>query len=400
MRIKDGIDDEWMIITNVVDSSHYTVVRDVAGAYSSGANPAWKKGATVVNYKQSGDGGVYMTASDTDAPYLSIFDHTGTPWTSVNTRLRIGNLNGYLGYTQDRYGIAIGEATKFLKYDPVDGLRVAGNITASTIDIGTNAWHVDINGNMWWGTSTTYAGATIKISNVGIANFTGATLTGSVTATSGTIGGWTIGATTLTGSGITLDSSAGSITGGTIQTSSSGARVVLNGTNNRVDFYNSAGTLVSSLQGSLGAMSVKSGSNFYFFNETEFFPLNATNLGGAFTAWNNMTLSGDANVGGDVVADGYVFGSNISGVTLNTGDQDLSGYVLTSSLPSLTSSLGTNASGAHITVSGNAFLRVKSMSGATAAGLSGAQNGAMYYRSDTHELRVMINGSWETIGIL
>jgi hypothetical protein len=45
-------------------------------------------------------------------------------------------LNGYLGYTSDLYGIAIGETDAYLKYDPTNGLRIKGNITASTGSIG------------------------------------------------------------------------------------------------------------------------------------------------------------------------------------------------------------------------------------------------------------------------
>jgi hypothetical protein len=136
LRIKDGIDDEWLEVVTVTDSKHYYVTRDKAGAYGANANPTWKKGASVVNYGQSGDGGIYMTASETNAPYLSIFDHAGSPWTTINTRLRIGNLNGYLGYSTDLYGIAIGETDKYLKYDPTNGLVIKGNITATTGAIG------------------------------------------------------------------------------------------------------------------------------------------------------------------------------------------------------------------------------------------------------------------------
>lgn len=110
-------------------SNPYTVTRDKAGDYTADNNPAWTKGAAVVNYGQSGDGGVYMTASESNAPYLSIFDHAGEPWDTINTRLRLGNLNGYLGYSTDKYGIAIGETDKYLKYDTTNGLRVKGDVT-------------------------------------------------------------------------------------------------------------------------------------------------------------------------------------------------------------------------------------------------------------------------------
>lgn len=119
-------------------TSPYNVIRDMALTYTSHTNPAWKKGATIVNYKQSGDGGIYMTASDGGAPNLSIFDHSGSPWTSVETRLRIGNLNGYLGYNTKTYGIAIGETNKYLKYDSVNGLRIKGD--KAELDVGVSGY--------------------------------------------------------------------------------------------------------------------------------------------------------------------------------------------------------------------------------------------------------------------
>ncbi len=139
LRIKDGTDDEWLEVTNTASAPIYTITRDKAAAYGANANPAWKKGATIVNYGQSGDGGVYMTSSDTNGPYLSIFDHAGSPYSAITTRLRIGNLNGYLGYVTDLYGIAIGETEKYLKYDITNGLRIKGTIIITNpSDINTN----------------------------------------------------------------------------------------------------------------------------------------------------------------------------------------------------------------------------------------------------------------------
>ena len=132
LRIKDGVDDEWFIVTDITSAPTYTVTRDTGGLYSSNNNPAWKKGATIVNYRGNGSGGVYMTASDTNAPYISIFDHAGTPWSTVTTRARLGNLNGYLGYTSDIYGIGIGDSTNNMKYDPINGLNIQGNLTIGT----------------------------------------------------------------------------------------------------------------------------------------------------------------------------------------------------------------------------------------------------------------------------
>ncbi|HEA46422.1 MAG TPA: hypothetical protein ENH99_01435 [Candidatus Pacearchaeota archaeon] len=405
MRIKDGIDDEWMEVTGVASATTYTVTRDLAGDYAPNSNPEWKKGATIVNYRQSGDGGVYMTASDTNAPYLSIFDHTGSPWSSdnINTRLRIGNLNGYLGYTDDLYGIAIGEASDYLKYDPTNGLRIAGAITASTINIGTNGFHVDVDGNIWWGSSNTYAGATIKISSAGVVNFTSGSFTGTITSTSGTIGGWAISSPTISGGGIILDSSAGTITGGIIRTSSGSNRVEMKN-DNTLTFYSggiSRTFITSGILGFNNPAGAGSGSMYGYGTENVVIDPGDTPYHFSASAFYPQ-VSGDADIGtsGSKWGDGYFAGdivaNNISGT--NTGDQDLSGYA-TLSGATFTGSLETFGSGAHISVGGNAFLRLKSMTGATAAGLAGIQSGAMYFRNDDNKLRVYIFNDWYTINV-
>jgi hypothetical protein len=48
------------------------------------------------------------------------------------------------------------------------GTLSAASGTLGAITIGADAWHVDINGNMWWGNSSTYAGSSISISNTGL----------------------------------------------------------------------------------------------------------------------------------------------------------------------------------------------------------------------------------------
>lgn len=132
LRIKDGVDDEWLSVT-AVSATTYTVTRDRKADYGAGANPAWKKGTAVVNYGASGEGLIFMTASDTNAPHINILTHAGSPWATTTTTVRIGNLNGFLGYATDLYGIAIGNTNRYLKYDPTNGLQISGTMTASTI---------------------------------------------------------------------------------------------------------------------------------------------------------------------------------------------------------------------------------------------------------------------------
>ena len=133
LRIKDGTDDEWLTVSAAGSAPTYSVTRDRDSAYAVNTNPVWTTGTAVVNYGQNLDGGIFMTASESNAPYISVYTIDATPWNSgITTRMRMGNLNGYLGYSSDLYGIAIGEATKYLKYDPTNGLQIKGIITASS----------------------------------------------------------------------------------------------------------------------------------------------------------------------------------------------------------------------------------------------------------------------------
>ncbi len=128
LRIKDGVDDEWLEVTNIGSAPVYAVTRDKAAAYTANTNPIWKKGTAVINYGASGEGLIYMTASESNAPYLSVLTHAGSPWSTTTTQMRLGNLNGFLDYVTALYGIAIGSTNSYLKYDPTNGLRIKGSI--------------------------------------------------------------------------------------------------------------------------------------------------------------------------------------------------------------------------------------------------------------------------------
>ena len=62
--------------------------------YGDAAGDTWKKGATVVSYGQPDEGGLLQTASESNAPYMSIFTHDGEPWDGTDTKARLGNLAG------------------------------------------------------------------------------------------------------------------------------------------------------------------------------------------------------------------------------------------------------------------------------------------------------------------
>lgn len=160
--------------------------------------------------------------------------------------------------------------------------------------------------NVWistWIKSTSYRpkrGGFYIDGRTGYAEFTNVTVIGSIIATGGTIGGWTIGTTTLSGNKIILDS-AGLITAGV----SGGQRVVVNGINNRLDFYNSSDTLVGSIIG-LASITIASSTNFYFFGPSDFSPFSTTDLGTSISAWNDLWLAGDIQSVGDINSNGII----------------------------------------------------------------------------------------------
>jgi len=241
LRIKNGgSDDEWLEVTNIASAPTYTVTRDKAAAYAADTNPVWTNGASVVNYRASGDGLVYMTASDTNAPYIAILTHAGSPWSSTTTRARLGNLNGYLGYVADIYGLGVGSSDSGeanITIEPTNGIRIrSGTTVLFNVDMSGSAtiggWVLDadsltdaagvvgissaVTGGddiRFFAGDVTPASAEFRVYESGALVATSATITGAITATSGAIGGWTINATSITdAAGVVGMSSA--VTGG------------------------------------------------------------------------------------------------------------------------------------------------------------------------------------------
>lgn len=207
LQMKDGVDSEWLEIANASLAPIYSVTRDKKGDYASNNNPAWKKGATVVNFGQSGQGGVYITASEFNAPYISVFTHAGTPWSGLTQRARLGNLSGLnnpdTGAALSGYGLW------------TDNIYLTGVIVANSGRIGgSSGWQIgtgyitSVNGGNTTTLSSggTYAliagptgSPTASISHAGVLAATGADITGTITANTGYIGGIASGWTITTG---------------------------------------------------------------------------------------------------------------------------------------------------------------------------------------------------------
>ena len=138
LRIKIGAEDEWMRVLDNSNAPIYEVERDLAGSYTSNNNPAWGKGSTVVNYGQSNDGGIFMTASEDDSPYLDILTHSGSPWSSISTKVRLGNLSGI---TDSLYGALSGYGL----YS--DNVFLKGKLYAPDIKTAISGARIELNSN-------------------------------------------------------------------------------------------------------------------------------------------------------------------------------------------------------------------------------------------------------------
>lgn len=128
LYVKDGSGNaNYWTISSVSDQT--TFWRYVC-TKSNGSNATFRAGAAIVDLGVSGDGYLYMTADDANGPFYSVKTHAGSPWSATMERLRLGNLNGFLDYDSDLYGLGIGETNRYFKYDPTNGLRVAGQVNA------------------------------------------------------------------------------------------------------------------------------------------------------------------------------------------------------------------------------------------------------------------------------
>jgi hypothetical protein len=131
-----GIGDIWFVVSARADEGDGT--QSYTCTYSSGTRSiTYPAGAPVLDYGVSGDGGLYLTADDTNGPFLSVFTHAGAPWTTQVERVRLGNLNGLADYVADAYGIFIGDYSgdNWMAYDPTNSLRIRGDaIIDGTLD--------------------------------------------------------------------------------------------------------------------------------------------------------------------------------------------------------------------------------------------------------------------------
>jgi hypothetical protein len=138
LRLQFAGSADWLEVTAVTDNTtYYTYTTTV----KSGGSNSWKKGTAVLDYGPvSTGGGVELTAIGTGSPRLSVFTNSATPWSSLDERVRIGNLNGWGGFSSDVYGFALGDYAggSYIQFNPVTGV--------TTLSTGGGAVVLDADG--------------------------------------------------------------------------------------------------------------------------------------------------------------------------------------------------------------------------------------------------------------
>jgi len=132
IRIKDISGDTWMVVDTGAASGDNWIY---TATYQSGTRPyTYKEGFAAIDYGVSGDGGVITTADLTNAPYISVFTHAGSPWSALTEKARLGNLSGITGAS----GFGLSSENCFL-----EGTLIAGKGSVVLDDEGLHITHAD-----------------------------------------------------------------------------------------------------------------------------------------------------------------------------------------------------------------------------------------------------------------
>lgn len=210
IRIKDGTNDEWLLVTNAASAPTYTVTRDLAGSYAPNTNPIWKKGTAVVSTgvgTGTTTGYILLDSSSTNSPYIDIYKRNSNTYTDTTLKARLGWLKGIVDAD-----VGLSSTDVWGLYS--DSVYLKGAIVATTGYIGgTTGWVITSNNIKdaagvvglsstvtggddirFWAGHATPASAPFYVTESGALVATSATISGAITATTGSIGGFVVGA--------------------------------------------------------------------------------------------------------------------------------------------------------------------------------------------------------------
>lgn len=208
LRIKEGTDDEWLVVTDASGAPTYVVTRDLAENYGADSNPIWTAGTSVVSMGVgavgSETGFIALDAASANSPFIDIYGRNSTTYSDYSLKVRLGWLQGIVDAdvglnSTDVWGLYSDsvylKGTLVADTGYIGGTTgwviAAGKITSSGIGIATAAGDATY---AFWAGNDTPANAEFSVTHAG-----------ALKSVSGQIGGFTIGATTLVGTNLTLD---------------------------------------------------------------------------------------------------------------------------------------------------------------------------------------------------
>jgi hypothetical protein len=133
LTIKSGINQEWMLVTDVSLAPTYTVTRDLANAFTT--NPTWSKGTAIVSSGTDNSGFISLDAVSNYSPFIDINLRNSTIYNDWNTKVRLGNLEGI---TDSLYGNLSGYGL----YS--DNVYLKGKLYAPEIKTSTNGSRIEL----------------------------------------------------------------------------------------------------------------------------------------------------------------------------------------------------------------------------------------------------------------
>ena len=144
IRIKDGTDDEWMLVTNAASAPVYTVTRDLAGNYTADTNPIWKKGTAVVSMgvgTGTKTGFILLDSSSANSPYIDVYGRNSNTYNDYTLHGRFGWLKGI---TDANVGLNSTDVWGLY----TDNAYITGVVNATSGKFGTttNYWSVGATG--------------------------------------------------------------------------------------------------------------------------------------------------------------------------------------------------------------------------------------------------------------
>jgi hypothetical protein len=332
---------EYVRVLSLKAANQYYVARNLDG---TGVN-YWKKGSPYSVIGQAGNGWVDLQSyGNTKISMYAVHDTTYNNWNEI---LRIGDLNGNWGYSGEQYGMVVGSYSNnsaYLTIDTVNGIRLRHR---NSYGISSDMVRIEPDGDAYFtGNMTISNQGSITISgfnNDAGFNHTSYQTTAPTSPTTGDMwydtdaylmyryngASWDrvsiymdangLYARTISGDSIT----AGTITGSTLQTGTSGQRIIIS-SDGTMEFWNNLGHKVATLND-------YPGSDMFYIEGLVGVQVNQLYSGGDCNITGTYKISGSALTYSDVGAAASSHSHAQSDLTSGWGSVETTVYVAATS---------------------------------------------------------------------